>query len=234
MRHMEMTKHLTRRTVAIGVAVAAVAVGAGAAVAKTSGAFDPKAERDAFEASVAKRLGVTPAKLQEAVKAATLERIDAAEAAGRLSKEQADELRRHVESGDLAGPGLGFGLGPGPFGHHGFFPGLDGPPGGRLDAAAGYLGLSTDELATKLENGQSLADVAKAQGKSVDGLKQAMLADVKTRLDQAVEDGKLTDAQRDEILADIEARLDDLVDAKGFEHEHRFRFGLRPGWGPHI
>ena len=232
MRGMEMTKHLTRRTLAIGVAVAAVAVGAGAAVAKTSGAFDPKAERDAFDASVAKRLGVTPAKLQDAVKAATLERIDAAEAAGRLTKEQADELRQHVESGDLAGPG--FGLGPGPFGHHGLFPGLDGPPGGKLDAAAGYLGLSTDELLTKLENGQSLADVAKAQGKSVDGLKQAMLAEVKTRLDRAVEDGKLTDAQRDEILGDIEARLDDLVDAKGFEREHQFRFGLRHGSGPHI
>jgi hypothetical protein len=234
MRDMEMTKHLTRRTLAIGVAVAAVAVGAGAAVAKTSGAFDPKAERDAFDASVAKRLGVTPATLRDAVKAATLERIDAAEEAGRLTKEQADELRDHVESGDLAGPGFGFGLGPGPFGHHGLFPGLDGPPGGKLDAAAGYLGLSTDELLTKLENGQSLADVAKAQGKSVNGLKQALLAEVKARLDRAVEDGKLTDAQRDEILADIEARLEDLVDAKGFEREHQFRFGLRHGSGPHI
>ena len=101
-----------------------------------------------------------------------------------------------------------------------------GPLGGKLDAAAQYLGLTVSELATKLQSGQSLADVAKAEGKSVEGLKTAMLSDAKAKLDQAVKDGKLTDAQRDQIVAGLESRIDDLVNRKGFAgpDDH---FGLR-------
>ena len=53
-----------------------------------------------------------------------------------------------------------------PFGHG---------PHGHLSAAANYLGLSVPQLLQKLANGQSLADVAKAQDKPVDGLKKAIL-----------------------------------------------------------
>jgi hypothetical protein len=97
--------------------------------------------------------------------------------------------------------------GPGMHGH--------GMHGGHLDAAADYLGLTQAELNAKLESGQSLADIAKTQGKSVDGLKAAMLADAKTDLDQAVKDGKITAAQRDEMLKNIESRLDDMVNSTG-------------------
>jgi hypothetical protein len=84
--------------------------------------------------------------------------------------------------------------------------------GGKfLDAAATYLGLTEDQLRTQLESGKSLADVAKAQGKSVDGLKQAIIAEAQSRLDQAVKDGRLTSGQRDQILADLKAHIDDLV-----------------------
>ena len=51
---------------------------------------------------------------------------------------------------------------------------------------------------------------AKAQGKSVDGLKQAMLAAIKTKLDQAVKDSRLTTGERDRILAKVTADLDKL------------------------
>jgi hypothetical protein len=43
-------------------------------------------------------------------------------------------------------------------------------------AAAGYLGLSRRELRTGLEAGKSLADLAAEKGKSLDGLRQAMMA----------------------------------------------------------
>lgn len=228
MQTMEITKHLTKRTLIVAASVAAVAVGAGAAVAKTSGIFDPKAERDAFDAAVAKKLGVTQQKLEDAYRAAALERLDAAVKDGQLTQEQANALRQRVESGDFLGPGLflgppGFG---GSFGHHGFGPPGVGPLGGKLDAAAQYLGLTVSELATKLQSGQSLADVAKAEGKSVEGLKTAMLSDAKAKLDQAVKDGKLTDAQRDQIVAGLESRIDDLINRKGFAgpDDH---FGLR-------
>lgn len=41
-------------------------------------------------------------------------------------------------------------------------------------AVAQYLGLSTQELREKLKQGANLADIANAQGKSVDGLKKAV------------------------------------------------------------
>ena len=42
-------------------------------------------------------------------------------------------------------------------------------------AAANYLGLSPQDLRTQVEAGKSLGDIATAQGKSVDGLKAALL-----------------------------------------------------------
>jgi hypothetical protein len=83
--------------------------------------------------------------------------------------------------------------------------------GGTLDAAATYLGLTEDQLRTQLESGKSLADIAKAQGKSVDGLKQALTAGLKTKLDAAVKAGRLTQSQANDILAKVSASLDDLI-----------------------
>ena len=144
-------------------AAAALAVGgAGAGVAATKLATNsPSEESKAIVNDAAKNLGVEPSKLSAALKKAYEDRIDAAVAAGRLTKEQGAELKQRIESGDfpLLGP-PGFGHGPG--GPHGFFHGLD--------AAASYLGLTEDQLHSQLESGKTLAEVAKAQGKSVDGL----------------------------------------------------------------
>lgn len=205
---MNLRRFATKRILAIGAAVLVVAAGAGAAIAATSGVFDAKAEQEAFQAAVAKKLGVTTTELQDAYKAAALERLDAAVAAGRITREQADELRSRIESGDFLGPR---GLMGGPWLHG---------PGESLSAAADYLGLTVSALAEKLRAGQSLADVAKAQGKSVDGLEQALIADKTKELDQAVEDGKITAAKRDELLDRLESRIDDIVN------------GVRPEGGP--
>ena len=74
--------------------------------------------------------------------------------------------------------------------------------------------LQTKELLEQLTSGKSLADVAKAEDKSVDGLKKAMVADAKKRLDQAVEAGMLTEAQAKEKLDAIESRIEDVVNGK--------------------
>jgi hypothetical protein len=84
-----------------------------------------------------------------------------------------------------------------------------------LEGAAAYLGLSEEQLAHELEGGKSLADVATAQGKSVDGLKQALLAAAKTGLDRAVADGDLTAEEAQAILSKLSAHIDDLVNGKG-------------------
>ncbi len=102
----------------------------------------------------------------------------------------------------------GNGGGPGPGGPHG--------PGGPGSAAiATYLGLSQADLRTQLESGKTLAQVATAQGKSVSGLEDAIYADAKAHLDQAVADGKLTAAQEQTMLSELKSHLDDLVNRTG-------------------
>jgi transposase len=204
---IDLRKFATRRTAILGAVVLTVAIGAGVAMAANSEVFDPEGERQAFQAAVAEKLGVTTTELENAYKAAALERLDAAVAAGRITEEQADAIRERIESGDFLGPpGFGFGFGFGPHFH------VEGP--GHLDGAADYLGLTETELDERLREGQSLAEIAEAEGKSVSGLKQALLAAAKDGLDQAVEDGRLTDAQRDEMLERLESKIDNLVNGK--------------------
>jgi len=190
----------SKRAAVIGAAVAVAAGGTVGGALAASGTFDPAAEHQAFLNDAAGRLGVTSAKLDAALKAAAIDRVDAALAAGRITKPEADAMKAAINSGKLP-----LGVGPG-LRDHGDMHG-----GKFLDAAATYLGLSEDQLRTQLESGKSLADVAKAQGKSVDGLKQAILSDAQAKLDQAVKDGRLTSAQHDQILADLKNRIDDLV-----------------------
>ena len=83
-----------------------------------------------------------------------------------------------------------------------------------LDAAASYLGLTGSQLDSKLESGKTLAQVAKDQGKSVDGLVAAMKADLKQKLDRAVSDGRITKAEEDQALEDAESRITNLVNGK--------------------
>ncbi|HEY5295746.1 MAG TPA: hypothetical protein VIJ70_09770 [Gaiellaceae bacterium] len=58
---------------------------------------------------------------------------------------------------------------------------------GLEHAAATYLGLSDADLQTKLAAGQSLATVAAAQGRSIDGLKDALVTQFRSTLDGVIE-----------------------------------------------
>jgi polyhydroxyalkanoate synthesis regulator phasin len=212
-----------RRKVIAGAAAALAVGGAGAGVAATKLTSSPGEESKAIVNDAAKSLGIEPSKLSAALKKAFEDRIDAAVAAGRLTKQQGDELKQRIESGDfpLFGPpafGHGFGA-PHPFFH-------------GLDAAATYLGLTEEQLHNRLESGKTLAEIAKAQGKSVGGLKAAMLKDAKSHLDAAVKAGRLSSAEEQRVLADLEQRIDDLVNGKlpdRFPGRHGFGFRDRQG-----
>ena len=69
------------------------------------------------------------------------------------------------------------------------------PP--SLDAAARYLGLNRQELITRMCGGKSLAEIAKAQGKSAVGLRAEMHEAVRESL---AADASLTEAQRNEMM----------------------------------
>jgi hypothetical protein len=94
-----------------------------------------------------------------------------------------------------------------------------GPPGGGpppgAAAIAGYLGLTSTQIQTDLKGGQTLAQIAVAQGKTAAGLEAAIVADAKTHLDADVASGKLTAAQETSMLADLSSHVDDMVNSTG-------------------
>ena len=228
-----MRKPTLRRAAVLAAAGLALAAGGGAAIAATSGD-----DRDAFLGDVAERLGVQQSALEDAIEEASKARVDAAVDDGRLTEEQAEDIKERIESGDgpiLGGPflggGPGFGFGFAGPGHH-----------VRMDlravhqAAAKYLGMTEAQLETAQRNGRSLETLAKRRSKDVAGLKAAMKAAAETALDEAVTDGDLTDAERDRIVADLDDHLDRMIEATpmrfrggppGFGH----RFEMRPGRG---
>ena len=152
---------------AAGVAIAAGAAGVADAVSGGSGSR-PADGRDAVLNDVAKRLNVSPQKLKDAFAAA-------------IAARRGPYGPGPGPGGPPGPPGPGGPGGPPPFGHP-----PPGPIGGELDAAAKYLGLTDAQLFARLRSDKSLAQVAADQNKSVDGLKNALDAEFKKRLDQIV------------------------------------------------
>ena len=83
-----------------------------------------------------------------------------------------------------------------------------------LRAAAAYIGMSRAALVKDARAGQTLAQIATAHGRTVAGLKSAMLAALKSRLDAAVSAKKLTPAQAQARLARADTILDRIVNAR--------------------
>jgi polyhydroxyalkanoate synthesis regulator phasin len=204
--------------------VLAVALGAGgalAAVGLLSDDDEPSAVASTVEADSD---GVDP---EDALERALEFLVDEAVDAGRLTEEEAAELKERLERGlgPLSLPRFDRGF----FGERGqdLFRGLRALPFVRpaidLDVAADYLGLSESELREELAEGNTLVEIARAQRKSVDGLVRALVGAAEERIDEAVEEGRLTEEQAAELKDDLEERLRDRVD------EELGRFGPRLG-----
>jgi uncharacterized protein YidB (DUF937 family) len=87
-----------------------------------------------------------------------------------LTSEQAAEMAQRI----VAGPPAGTAGPDGP--RHGGHGGRPPAVGAAMDSLAGTLGISTDDLQSSLEGGQSLTDVAAAHGMTVDTLKTTLTA----------------------------------------------------------
>jgi hypothetical protein len=213
-----ITRH--KRAIAAGAVAALAIAGGGAAVAATKSS-SPQADSQAAIDDAASQLGISSSKLSDALKTALENRVDAAVAAGDITAAQGKELKARIEAGEV--PLLAVGGGPhgGPgFGHHGGGPGLD--------AAATYLGVTEAQLHTALESGKTLAEVAKANGKTVDGLVAAMVADAKKHIAAEVAAGRMTTAQQTQILSDLEQHITDMVNGQLPDRGP----GGGPGFGP--
>ena len=85
--------------------------------------------------------------------------------------------------------------------HHGF----------SLGTVTTYLHLSAPALKAQLVSGKTLAQIATAQGKSVGGLVDAIVAAKKARLDALVSAGVITSAQESTFLASLRTRVTAFV-----------------------
>jgi hypothetical protein len=210
-----------KHKVMVGAAAMLAAAGGGVALGSSENG-SPSEESQAIINDAASQLGISPAKLSDALKKALNDRVDAAVAAGRLSKEEGAAIKARIQADGV--PLFG-GLRHGP-GHVGVF--------ASLDEAAGYLGLTEAQLRTELEGGKSLAQVARDKGKSVDGLVDTLVAAAKKKLDEAVSAGRITKTQENEMLSGLKSRIGNLVNATGIEGHHFARpgFGFRHSEGP--
>jgi polyhydroxyalkanoate synthesis regulator phasin len=205
-----------------GALVLAAGVGAAGAVAAAR-ALDANEESQAVIDDAADQLGVESSELSDALREALKNRVDEAVEEGRLTEEQAAQLKERIDSGEtpLIFPG---------FGRHGH-----GGPGhvghvGKLDAAAEHLGITEAQLRERFEDGDTLAEIARAEGKSVAGLVDALVAEATEKIDQAVEDGRLTQEQATELKDGLEERTQDLVEGELRAAPFRHGFPGFPGF----
>ena len=206
-----MSRKKKQIAIVAGAAAAFAVAGGGAAIG--ADVLTPDEQNKAVIDDAAKQLGVKPSELSDALKDALKNRVDAAVEAGRLTDEQGDALKKRIDSSDVpflfggfGGRGFGFG-GPDARGFGGpHFWGMH-----DLTSAASFLGMTEDELRAELGDGKSLAEIAKANGKSVDELVHTLVADAQKRLADAVADGKLTQQQADTIEKGLQARITEFV-----------------------
>jgi hypothetical protein len=101
-----------------------------------------------------------------------------------------------------------------------------------MQAAASYLGVSQDTLLSQLQSGKSLADIATAQGKSVSGLKSAILAAGTKQINAST---TLSAAQKADLISGLKSHLDAIVNGTypaGMGMHRMGQPGRGPGWMP--
>jgi len=184
------------------ISAALAAPSAPGASASAANLADKAAYCDTWQQEFADELGVSVDDLLPAAKAASIAAIDAAVAAGDQTEERATALKEKIEAADGSNACRFFGH---PFagGGHGAKAHFGGP---LLSVAAEALGIETGELKQALRSGDSLQDVATAQGKDYDTVSNAILDAAKTKLDAAVAEG-LDQARADEMLSTLDEAL---------------------------
>ncbi len=203
---------------------------------------DRQQRLDDYLNKLAANLGVTVDKLKGALKDTAKQEIDKAVADGKLTADQAQKLKDAIDKGANVplGPRFGGmmpgGRGPGGASPNGAPPNGQGKPMGRggimgmlpgaMNDLAGFFGITPDQLKQDLQNGQSLADIAKTAGKSTDDLKGFLTTESSKQIDALVGSGKITKDQGDKMKQAFTTNLDAMINFK-------LPQGIMPFGGPH-
>lgn len=163
----------------------------------------------AWEEALAKQLGVSVEKLQQAQKSAAKEMVDLAVKNGRLTAEQATKMKERIDAANFMRCPE-------------FFGGRDDKLGPRvqaalhigLDAAAKALNMTPQQLMEELRQGKSVATVAKEKGVALETVKKAIVDAETAKIDEAVKNGKITAEQAAKLKADLSSRVDQFLQAE--------------------
>jgi hypothetical protein len=153
-----------------------------------------------FRAAFAKHLGVEESALGPAAKAAAIDAIDAAVAAGDLTAAVADKMKERVNAAEADGCAWLGRWAKRAKARVGWV--KDG-----AEAAATALGMTVKELRTEFRAGNDLKEVAAAKGVDYATVSAAIVKAVKADLDAAVAAGTIKQERADRILARLETRL---------------------------
>jgi hypothetical protein len=204
-------KHNWKRVGLIAALVAVVGVAAVGAMAFAQSSDDdagwPYNFRDRFREAIADVLGITVDEYNAAVETAQDRVIDKSLADGWLTEDQAEALRERADDG--------FGFGRMPFGRGGRGFRMGGTGDSLLSVAAEQLGMDATDLLDRLQDGESIADVAEAQGVDPQSIVDAYVAQMKEKLDDAVADEDITQKQADAMLQNMQERIADQVENSG-------------------
>lgn len=198
-----------RGLMALAVIVALALAAGGGAVFAQGATATPAAKTAPFWASLAQRLNIAPAALEQAVRDAAKDVVSQRVSAGQLTPAQADRLEARID-GWQGGQALGA------------LRGRGGPATGRarhaqltkvgLEAAAQALGLPPADLLAQLRQGQTLRQIAQARSVDPSSVQTVVVKATTAQVDKAVAAGRLTATQGDKVKARLDARAAALLD----------------------
>ncbi|GEA15332.1 MAG: hypothetical protein PWR22_26 [Moorella sp. (in: firmicutes)] len=198
-----MTKIKKRFSLVLILVLVISLVAAGVAMAQANPSSQPGASlKQLYLEKLAANLGIDVSRLQEAMKNAGQQAVEAAQASGLIDSDKAQKLQKALEEGYWPGfggfkrPAHGWGY---KFG----------------DEIATALGITPQELRQEIQAGKTLEQIATEKGLTLAQLKEKLINEAKTQLDQAVASGKLTRDKADKILNNLEQM--DL--SKFFQHK---------------
>ncbi|MEO0493697.1 MAG: hypothetical protein AAF081_09795, partial [Actinomycetota bacterium] len=84
--------------------------------------------------------------------------------------------------------------------------------GCHLEEIAAAIGIEEDALRAELDAGQSIADVAEANGVAADVIVDLLVDQAEERIAEKVEAGRITEDEAAEKLANVEERAEDRVE----------------------
>ena len=151
-----------------------------------------------FITDVARHLGVPEQKLKGAITQARLDRVRTLLQKGRITQAQAAKMERAIKEGRF----------PRPCTHRSRIWGSH-----MVVDAAAYLGVTPEDFIGRLRQGETPAAIAQAQGKTGQGLEQALRASAERRIAAAVAAGQLTQEQAKRVQSHLAGRVHRFVNS---------------------